>query len=282
MSKRYLHIGSWNIEHFSKAGGRKENIYALTEHIEMASLDVLALQELYVTHSENGVKKNKDLDGVIKLLKEHTWQKWEYRIFENRDSGDTSQLCGLLWNTSVLTKIEQIKIPVETEINREKLWDRIPHAVKFKYQNKIDFVIIPIHMKSNYGGATKAKKRRHKEAITLMGNIDYVKEKLQDSDIIILGDTNCLGSYEKAIEIITENGFEDLNGSDTGTFIDGKAPFDRIFIPENQKEFVYSRQYIMVSANPSDHERWLSDHFLVKTVIKIRKDDDEQTAVNEN
>ncbi len=274
MSKRYLHIGSWNIEHLSKKGGREENAYALAEHIEMASLDILALQELYVTDVTGAVKKNKDLDRVLELLGEHTEQQWYYEIFENRNPGDTSQLCGILWNSSVLNKLDLLKIPVDTFIDGDNTWDRMPHAVKFKYQNKTDFIVIPVHMKSNYGGATKAKRIRHKEAITLINNLDFVKEKLNDHDIIILGDTNCLGSYEKALEVITENGFEDLNGADTGTFVDGKAPFDRIFIPFDQKEFLYSRQYIMVSSNPNDHDRWLSDHYLVKTVFKIRKDDD--------
>jgi len=85
MSKRYLHIGSWNIEHLSKIGDRKENVYALTEHIEMATLDILALQELYVTHVKAGERRNRDLDGIIKLLKEHTGDKWMYEVnLENK------------------------------------------------------------------------------------------------------------------------------------------------------------------------------------------------------
>ena len=45
MSLTYLQIGSWNIEHLSKEGGRKESPYALTDHIEMAGIEVLALQK---------------------------------------------------------------------------------------------------------------------------------------------------------------------------------------------------------------------------------------------
>jgi len=91
---------------------------------------------------------------------------------------------------------------------------------------------------------------------------------------VILGDTNFLRGYKKAAEVITEYGFDDLNESETGTFVGGRSPFDRIFIPFDQQEFKYSRQYIMVSANPDDHDRWLSDHYLIKTVVKIRTDDD--------
>ena len=275
MSKRYVHIGSWNVEHFSKANdGNDENVYALTEHIEMGSIDVLAVQEIYVTHKEDGARKNKDLDVVMNLLEEHTDAEWRYELYENKHSGDKSQLCGLIWNASILNKLEVFKIPVKDKVNDLNLWDRTPHAVKFKYRHKTDFVIIPIHMKSNFGGATKAKKVRHQEAITLMENIDLVKSTLTDLDIVIIGDTNCLGSYEKALEVITDNEFIDLNESDAPTFVDGKAPFDRIFVPSNEKEFLFSRQYIMVSSNPSEHDKYLSDHFMIKTVMKIRRDDD--------
>ena len=274
MSKRYIHVGSWNIEHFSKTGGRTENVYALTEHIEMATLDVLAVQEIYVTDIVDGKRVNIQLDQVMDLLMEHTDQSWTYEIFENKRSDDTSQLCGLIWNSSVLTKERSIRLPVEERKDGFWLWDRIPHASRFKYRNKTDFIIIPIHMKSNFGGATKAKKVRQREAQTLIDQMEFVKTELEDLDIIILGDTNCLGRDEKALEIITNNGFEDLNEADAGTFVGGGKPFDRIFLSEDQREFKYSRQYIMVSSNPDEHDRWLSDHFLIKTVIKIRQDDD--------
>lgn len=276
MSKRYLHIGSWNIEHLSKIGDRKENIFALTEHIEMATLDILALQELYVTHKQAGERRNRDLDGVAKLLKEHTGDSWTYEIYQNRRKNDKSQLCGILWNSSVVRKIgKAYRIPVlHSKIEGSFLWDRAPHAVKFKYKNKTDLVLIPIHMKANSGGATKAKKMRHKEALTLIDNMNNIRNEHGDNDIVILGDTNFLRGYEKAAEVFTDNGFDDLNESETGTFVGGRSPFDRIFIPTDQREFAYSRQYIMVSANPDDHDRWLSDHYLIKTVVKIREDDE--------
>lgn len=273
-SKRYLHIGSWNIEHFSKKGGRTENIYALSEHIQMASLDILALQEIYITHNDNGLKRNKELDGVIDLLMEQTSNTWAYEIHENRDASDTSQLCAIMWNDTIIEKLDTLRIPVATNVEGDSIWDRVPHATKFRYQGKSDLVILPVHMKSNYGGVTIAKRKRHKEAQALMAQLDFIKENLDDLDIVILGDTNCLGSYEKAIEVFTNHGFLDLNAADAGTFMDGKAPFDRIFVPENQREFIYSRQYILVSANPNDHDKYLSDHFLVKTVMKLLKDDD--------
>ena len=275
MNKRYIHLGSWNVEHLSKRGGREENIYALTEHIEMASLDVLALQKIYVTHTEDGNRKNNELDGVLKLLKEHTDENWRYEIFENRDPDDQSQLCGIVWNSSVLDRLATLKIPVEHSNDGDRLWDRTPHAVKFKFKHKTDFAVVPLHMKSNYGGASPAMRIRKKEAETLISKLSAVRQELKELDIVLIGDTNCLTSSEPALEILANAGFEDLNEADARTFVSG-APFDRVFVPENRKVFLYSRQYIMVSANPDDHDKYLSDHYLIKTVLKIRRDEDDE------
>ena len=160
MNKRYIHLGSWNIEHLSKRGGREESAYALTEHIEMASLDVLALQEVYVTHKEDGLLRNAELDMVMSLLKEHTADSWKYELFPNRDPDDESQLCGVIWNASVMDWLGTQKLEVSHRKDGYSLWDRVPHAVHFKYRQKTDFVVIPLHMKSNYGGASRAKGRR--------------------------------------------------------------------------------------------------------------------------
>ena len=115
MSRRYIHVGSWNIEHFSKRGGRDENIYALAEHVEMASLDVLALQEVYVTDVDAGVRKNGHLEDVLALIKEHTGDDWAYEIFENRNPGDREQLCAVTWNTSVLDRLHPLALAIATK-----------------------------------------------------------------------------------------------------------------------------------------------------------------------
>lgn len=275
MAKRYIDVGSWNIEHFGKRGGRKESVYALAEHIEMASLDVLALQEVYVTNPPDETEKRNDLlDGVLELVKEHTGHTWAYELFANRSEDDRTQLCGVAWNQDVLTKQgDTHRLEVDTGQPGFRLWDRMPHAVGFRYGDDIDFLVVSLHMKSNYGGATKARRVRHREAQTLVEQVQVLRDSLGEQDIILLGDTNCLASHEPALEVLAEAGFEDLNTADSATYVGG-APFDRIFIPEERKAFKYSRQYIMVSANPHDHDKYLSDHYLVKTVLKIHEDDD--------
>jgi hypothetical protein len=48
----FLQIGSWNIEHLSNRRENPQSAYALADHIEMAGIEILALQEVYVTHNE--------------------------------------------------------------------------------------------------------------------------------------------------------------------------------------------------------------------------------------
>ncbi|EDP70150.1 hypothetical protein FBALC1_11472 [Flavobacteriales bacterium ALC-1] len=281
MNQRYLNVGSWNIEKFGLVDDNTENEYAIAQHIELSGVDILAFQEMYITNKSRFT--NKHLDAALDLVKEHTGNTWKYEIFPNRSASDTSQLCGVTWNTNRVTKkLDTLKIPVKTKVEFEGktlwLWDRIPHAVKFETeQGKTDLIIISIHMKSNVGKRYIVERKRYEEAKTLIENIPLVIDELKDKDIVILGDTNCKSRREPAINAFITGGFEDLNADDIPTFVRGeKAPFDRIFVPgdEDRKPFKYSRQYIMRSASPLAHDEYLSDHYLIKTMIKIRKDDD--------
>ena len=101
-----------------------------------------ALQEIYVTHRDGASRRNSELDGVIKLLKEHTDDAWQYEILQNRSSSDESQLCAIVWNSSVIDHLDTVKIPVEHAIDGYNLWDRSPHAIKFKFRHKTDFVVV--------------------------------------------------------------------------------------------------------------------------------------------
>jgi hypothetical protein len=109
MSSSFLQIASWNIEHLSGASreDKKQSAYALADHIEMAGVDIIAFQEIYVTDSEDEVRlfpnqpviesraesdrRNCDLDAVCYLLEEHLEAPWRYLILPNRFSGDKSQ-----------------------------------------------------------------------------------------------------------------------------------------------------------------------------------------------
>jgi hypothetical protein len=46
-------------------------------------------------------------------------------------------------------------------------------------------------------------------------------------------------------------------------------------IDTERKAFRFSRQYILRSASPLSHDRFLSDHFMVKTSVIVRRDANE-------
>lgn len=291
MKPRYIHFGSFNIEHFGRHDDNPNNVFALSEHIEMSGVSVLALQEVYVTSREaDGRLVNEFLDKIIALMRDHTDNEWNYEIFPNRNPGDDSQLCGLMWNTSRLAKEgDTLRIGVPNTANDPaspsplNLWDRHPHAIKFRARpgtadpvSLTDFVMVPLHMKSNVGQRHIVMRTRFHEARTLVEALPGIKANFGgDEDIIFLGDTNCKKRSEDAIQAFIDGGFEDLNEDDTPTYYSGTdAPFDRIFVPRGRKPFMFSRQYILRSASPLAHDRYLSDHYMVKASIVIRRDDD--------
>src|SRR5688572_13543771 len=102
----FLQVASWNIEHLSgqPRATRRQSAYALADHIEMAGIDCLVLQEIYVTPTDEEVRlfdnqpiiasrahstrRNSDLDIVCYLLEEHLESPWKYEILRNRSEGD--------------------------------------------------------------------------------------------------------------------------------------------------------------------------------------------------
>jgi hypothetical protein len=131
-------------------------------------------------------------------------------------------------------------------------------------------------MKSNYGGATPNRRVRAKEAITLCEAIRDIRAQI-DPTLVLIGDTNILDNREPAIETFLDNDFMDLNNNDTSTYwspqyVNG-SPFDRAFVAANRPEFRYSRQYIMKSSDLLAHDRFLSDHYMIKISVKDYLDD---------
>lgn len=290
MKPRYIHFGSFNIEHFGRHDDNPNNVFALSEHIEMSGVSVLALQEVYVTErSADGRLVNSFLDQIIALMRDHTDQEWRYEIFPNRNAGDNSQVCGLMWNSSRVEKEgETLRIPVPNSApdaaspTALSLWDRHPHAIRFRARPGTgepvaltDFVMVPLHMKSNVGQRHIVMRTRFHEARTLVEALPEIRTHFGEEDIILLGDTNCKKRSEDAIQAFIDGGFEDLNEDDTPTYYSGTdAPFDRIFVPRGRRAFLFSRQYILRSASPLAHDRYLSDHYMVKASIVVRRDDD--------
>jgi hypothetical protein len=70
--------------------------------------------------------------------------------------------------------------------------------------------------------------------------------------------------------------FVDLNNNDAATYWSkdyGESPFDRIFVADGRPEFKYSRQYVLRSSDLTQHDRFLSDHYMIKVSVKDYVDD---------
>jgi len=307
----FLQIASWNIEHLSgkPRAERRQSAFALADHIEMAGLDLITLQEIYVTPLDeevrlsptspvvrsraHGERRNADLDVVCYLLEEHLDDPWSYAILPNRSPGDTSQLCAVMWNTKRLDLKGARALDVAHEKDGQRLWDRKPHLISFTSHVKTwrrnaqaewvqqdetrTLSVVPLHMKSNVGGATLNRRVRGAEAATLCDALEALRgEPGFDPSLILLGDTNVLRNDEPAIETFINRGFVDLNNNDGETFWSrdfGLSPFDRIFVAVDRPEFRYSRQYILRSSDLEGHDRLLSDHYMVKVSVKDYVDD---------
>lgn len=314
----FIQVASWNVEHLSghPRAERRQSAFALADHIEMAGIDVIALQEIYVTPrdekvrltpNENapavdpaaeGDRRNADLDVVCYLLKEHLDGEpdWRYLILPNRASGDRSQLCAVLWNTSRLKLKEVVPLAVAHQEGTMSLWDRKPHLVSFQSNvptwrrdpqgrwQRLDETrtinLVPLHMKSNYGGATANRKVRAAEAKTLCAALDAARQaagELWDPSVMLLGDTNILSNDEPAVETFVTHGWRDLNNNDQSTYWSPQypngSPFDRMLVADERPEFRYSRQYILRSSDLEAHDRFLSDHYMIKASVKDYLDD---------
>jgi hypothetical protein len=204
----------------------------------------------------------------------------ELVLLPNKSLTDKSQLCAVAWNKKRVSKVgEPMRIDVREDNDPHNCWDRHPHAVKFsRADGKTDLVVVPLHMKANPGvgqdNSEELAQREH-EAELLVSQLDEVEDEFDDNDIVLLGDTNALRTDEDCIQDFVAAGYRDLNERDGGTYHSG-APFDRILIPrgEDNEEFMYSRQYIVRSADPDAHEQFLSDHYMVMIPVRVMDDDD--------
>jgi endonuclease/exonuclease/phosphatase family metal-dependent hydrolase len=270
----WMTIGSWNIENLGKGqGGQKPK--ALAEHLQLVGLDVLALQEIHDDDGNAATHRNSKLDATFAILNTRPGNDWEYVLFPKREASDTTQLTGVAWNKKRVSKVgDPLKIAVVDNDPQFDLWKRHPHAVEFSVASgKTDFVIIPLHMKSNIWEGGPPKKQREGEAKALVAALAAVKTHFGDDDLILIGDTNCITADESALAAFSAAGFEDLNTGDRATYISGGA-FDRILVKGGQPEFKFSRQYVLVPTDSSTHEGTLSDHFLVVSSLKVLQDDD--------
>lgn len=130
-------------------------------------------------------------------------------------------------------------------------------------------------MKSNVDGVQFGSAQRAVEAGTQIAQLGQIRTQLADQDLVIVGDTNIKSADDAAVQALKDAGFRDLNLVDRDTFVTGaNSPFDRVFVLENQSEFRFSREYVLIAADADAHDGFLSDHFMVLAPVRIQNDDD--------
>jgi predicted extracellular nuclease len=274
LADEWMTVGAWNIENLGdRSAGQHPK--ALAEHLQLVRVDVLALSEIHDNDGNPATRTSRKLDDTFAILNTRPENDWEYVLFPKKARNDIKQLVGVAWNKKRVQKVgAPFRIPVVSSTPGFHLWNRHPYAVQFSAgSGKTDFVVVPLHMKSNVDGTTFGKNQRKAEAASLAAQLGKVRSHFHDQDVILLGDTNCLHASESALRTLEAAGFRDLNAQDRSTYRSG-SPFDRILVPKTQNEFRYSRQYVLTPADPPSHDRSLSDHFLVLTIFKIGPDDD--------
>jgi hypothetical protein len=302
-----LRIGAWNIEWlgFPDRRGRpgKDNPQSpedLADYIHASGVDVLALAEIGVD-SETPPLRSKEFDALVQSLQDRHQQAWNYVLFAKTDYPDEAdeymrrgQHVGLAWRTDRASMVGQpwiMPINAHPEFGL-KFFERRATAIQLSFgPDKTDVVFVPVHLKSNRKDpenpdVTFTMRQREAELSAFAELLPQLRETFRDEDIVLLGDTNILDGQDTG-SILTRHGFVDLNGDEQGTTAvwgDGStgyrtAPFDRIFVPENQPEFVQREMIVHRTASGTDDEikqfrRRLSDHYLVTSTLKIMPDDD--------
>jgi predicted extracellular nuclease len=311
-----LPIGAWNLQWLgsAKAGHRKaqapEDIASL---LQFAAVDILAMEEVSATGQDaQGHARNDTLDAVFAQLNQAGAQ-WAYALFPKRDGARApqDQWTGLAWNAAAVTPVagpvrlearidaareDAIRQRLDTPDANTVVWSRWPQAMKFSAGKGLsDFVVLPIHLKSNIGGEATAQARAYEAELIVQG-LAHLPAALRDEDVIILGDSNLLQADEPAAQTLQQAGFKDCNARDIGTHLsfrkgEKRAPFDRIFVKAAQPETagtcpadgkgqgprdfkVIKPQDWQADISNSQFQQRLSDHLLVRTTLCVMKDDD--------
>jgi hypothetical protein len=276
----FFRIASFNIEHLGSRTPGQQPI-AIAEHIDLSGAIVIALQEIDATDVETNdpntpfdeSRRNVSLDTAFAILNQEGSTDWKYELFPNRTPGDTTQLAGVAWDAKVITRDgAAFAIPV----SGSGIWDRRPHAVMYRYgTGKTDIVVVPVHMKSNFGSAAIGRSTRKKEAEALVSQLSAISDHFDDKEIIIAGDTNFLSADEAAADAFADANLRDTNSLDFPTFIGSGigAPFDRFFVSDSPV-FTFARQYVLRATEPVAHDEFLSDHQMVLISFRVKNDDD--------
>ncbi len=265
-----ISIGAWNIQWLGSPDQRsgcgkdvRQSAEDIALYISGSRVDILALEEIGDTDGEAQNRTNDTLDRAMNILNSTGGNRWKYLPFGKRNQNQTTQLTGVAWNERKVEKIgNPFRLPLTTTAGNH--WDRWATAIKFKLgNNKTDLVVILVHMKANVGSGNHIL-QRESEAQALMNAVNSVRAHFNDQDIVIIGDTNILNNAEGALTKFRNGGFIDLNNADSSTVADGRAPFDRAFIPQNQTEFSIAAMDVfkMNGVTKNEFRVKFSDHYM--------------------
>jgi hypothetical protein len=298
-AKGALRIGAWNVENLGTEDPAQKP-EDLAEYILSSGVDVMSIEEIHdddqKTDDDKGKApwRNKIIDDVLKLLQAKTSAEWQYLLTDPSPDNAREQMTGVLWRTDRVTFQKRYRLPVAGGMHegnpKYTYWTRRPEAFLFsagKPESKhTDFVLIPLHMKSNSGGAVGPLMRTEEAKQLLTALPELAKQWKGEKDIVMLGDTNILEG-QKDVQSVWKD-FRDLNSAEMKTWYNPKgkyppAPFDRIFVPNGQPEFKDSAEHVhaVLTADGKPDEAWLqkhhdtrSDHLLVWCDLAVMPDDD--------
>jgi hypothetical protein len=280
-----IRIGSWNIEWLDNpamrsgpAKGVRQNPEDLADYIDASGVRVLALQEL-ATNAPDGSPTNATLNEALAILNRDGAHRWRHVIFPS----SRNQNVGVAWDELAVTALGDTSgyvVPIDRASAEDgAIWSRPPRALFFTTGDGLtDFVIIPIHMKSNYGGDFSA--RRTDEARALAAALPEIARTFNDHDVFIIGDTNSPHHTDESIRAFEDAGLIDLNAGDASTYWRGPS-LDRALVPADQPEFASPGFEVFFDgfAGPRGIDlddfkvRW-SDHRMVVFTALIMPDDD--------
>jgi predicted extracellular nuclease len=310
-----LKIGTWNIEWLGRPDQRKSKVDPkpadVASYIRASKVEVLSLNEISVTHRDPaGADRNRVLDETFALLSKDGGE-WQYELYPKRAGSrdPQDQWLGVAWNTKIVSRIGNASpLAVEIDLAREQklndamnpkgdgqvVLNRWPRAVKFSAgTGKTDFVVVPLHLKSNRGGEEATAQIRAYEIDLVKKGIERWRTEFADNDFILLGDFNTLRATEPLASALSTAGYRDCNTKDLKTYVSfqGGAPFDRIFVVSTEPEtkttctaeqrlgmplaFTVVRPAIWKQgATIKQFSSELSDHQMVTAGICVQVDDD--------
>lgn len=314
--ERVIYVGAWNIQWLgnAKAGKRKpQDPKDVAAYVAVGGVDVLGIAEVSATSNPGpGQARNQTLDDAFKLLNA-SGARWRYALFEKRPGARApeDQWTGLAWNEAVVSLDGgPWKLDVAVDSKREDdirarfaspeketiILSRWPYAAKFSAgPGKTDFVVVPVHLKSNIGGKATEDARAY-EVELIQEGFGKLRAQHRDDDLVVVGDTNMLASGEPAAARFRAMGLKDCNAGDLGTHLpfraaESAAPFDRVFLAAQQPETAAScpaqgngkgpldfkiirPAELKQGMTASEFRKVLSDHLMVRSGICVMNDDD--------